>query len=43
MSEAKKRKFHTLLAAVQMRGNLAEFETDVGKAKGPIGPFAFTE
>jgi len=33
----------SLLAAVPMRVNLAEFEADVGKTKGPIGPFAFTE
>ena len=32
-----------VLAAVQMRVNLAEFETDVGTTKGPIGPFAFAE
>jgi len=32
-----------VLAAVPMRVNLAEFEADVGKTKGPIGPFAFTE
>jgi len=32
-----------LLAAEPMSVNLAEFEADVGKTKGPIGPFAFTE